>query len=109
MPSIDVRLVLNLKVLQMEFVGIEYDEIKRLKILEERGIDLADATSVLQGDYVEQADDREDYGELRFRVWGFLHGKRISLVWTPRGPLHRIITMRHAHESEHEARKRTLD
>jgi uncharacterized DUF497 family protein len=42
-------------------------------------------------------------------VWGYLHGQRISLVWTPRGGNHRVITMRHAHESEHNARIKTLD
>jgi uncharacterized DUF497 family protein len=93
----------------LDKIEIEYDEAKRLKILEERGLDLADAIFVLEGDYVEYEDDRKDYGELRFRVWGFLHGRRVSLVWTPRGHRHRIITMRYAHEPEHEARKRTLD
>jgi uncharacterized protein len=88
---------------------IEYDEAKRLKVLEMRGIDLANAISVFEGDYIEIEDDRRDYGEPRYRVWGYLHGRRVSLVWTPRNGRRRIITMRHAHEPEHEARRRTLD
>jgi uncharacterized protein len=89
---------------------IEYDEAKRLKILEERELDLADSKSVFQGNFVQLADDRKDYGEQRFRVWGFLKGLRINLVWTPRGKrVRRIITMRQAHGPEHEARFKTLD
>jgi uncharacterized DUF497 family protein len=90
-------------------VEIEYDEAKRLKILEERGIDLADAGLVFDGNYSELLDDRKSYGEIRFRVWGYLHGRRVNLVWTPRGERRRIVTMRHAHEDEHKARHHTLD
>lgn len=90
-------------------VEIEYDEAKRLKILKERGIDLADAGSVFANDFYQIEDDRRDYGEKRYRVWGFLHGRRISLVWTPRNGRRRIVTMRYAHEQEHEIRFKSLD
>jgi len=90
-------------------IKIEYDEAKRLKILEERGLDLAESGLVFQSNYVELLDDRRDYGELRFRVWGYLHEQRVSLVWTPRGQNRRIITMRRAHEQEHSSRIKTLD
>ncbi len=93
----------------MSVIEIEYDEAKRLKILEERGIDLADAGLVFEGEHSELLDDRKSYGEIRFRVWGYLHGRRVNLVWTPRGERRRIVTMRHAHEYEHKARHRTLD
>lgn len=88
---------------------IEYDEDKRQKILAERGLDIAAAALVFAADHFELVDDRHDYGENRFRVWGFLHGRRISLVWTPRNGGRRIITMRHAHEVEHKTRFRSLD
>jgi len=88
---------------------IEFDEGKRRKILEERGLDIADAHLVFEGEYVEVEDDRRDYGEKRYRVWGYLHDRRVSLVWTPRNGRRRIITMRHAHEPEHRARYKTLD
>lgn len=93
----------------MDEIEIEYDEAKRLKILAERGLDIAESAEVFRSDHVQIEDDRKDYGELRFRVWGFLRGLRISLVWTPRGLRRRIITMRQAHESEHEARRKALD
>ena len=88
---------------------IEYDETKRLKILAERGIDMADAGPVFQGQYVQLQDDRKDYGEVRYRVWGYLNGRRVSLVWTPRSNRRRIITIRYAHEPELKAREQTLD
>jgi uncharacterized protein len=88
---------------------ITFDKAKRLKILEERGLDIAESGLVFESEYVEIEDDRRDYGERRYRVWGFLNGQRISLVWTPRDSSRRIITLRHAHEPEHKARLRTLD
>ena len=94
---------------ELDDFEIEYDEAKRLKILAERGLDLADSKEVFRGDYVELEDDRVEYGETRFRVWGYLKGIRINLVWTPRNGRRRIITMRQAHGFEHEARFRTLD
>jgi uncharacterized DUF497 family protein len=88
---------------------IEFDEAKRSIILAERGLDLADAALVFEGDFLEFEDDRRDYGETRYRVWGYLRGRRVNLVWTERDGRRRIITMRHAHEREFETRKRTLD
>lgn len=70
---------------------------------------IARAEEVFDGPHTEVADDRTDYGEQRFRVWGFLGEKRVSLVWTPRGDRRRIIAMRQAHEQEHQARGVTLD
>lgn len=89
---------------------IEFDEAKRLKILSERGLDLRDdPPEVFSGKHIEAEDNRKDYGEQRYRVWGFLRGRRVSLVWTPRGEARRIITMRYAHEQEHQAIFQLLD
>ena len=90
-------------------IEIEYDEAKRLKVLEERGVDMARAGLVFQGSHVQIDDDRIDYGEKRYRVWGYLDGQRVHLVWTPRNGSRRIITMYPTHEREHEARLRTLE
>ena len=94
---------------ELKKIEIEYDEAKRLKILDERGLDLARSAEVFMDNFAQLPDDREDYGEIRFRVWGFLDGERVSLVWTPRGSRHRIITIRKAHEPEHKARFKTMD
>ena len=88
---------------------IEFDEEKRRRILAERGIDMAESGLVFEQTHSQIEDDREDYRETRYRVWGFLHGRRVSLVWTPREDARRIITIRHSHEPEHKARLRALD
>jgi uncharacterized protein len=88
---------------------IEFDEAKRLRILAERGVDMAEGRLVFEGEYVEVRDDRADYGEERFRVWGYIRNQRVHLVWTPRDGKRRIVTMYPAHEREHQARFRTLD
>ena len=88
---------------------IEYDEAKRLKVLAERGVDMAQSGAVFVGEHVQIADNRRDYGEERFRVWGFIGKQRVHLVWTPRDGKRRIVTMYPSHEREHQARLRTLD
>lgn len=88
---------------------IEFDEDKRRRILAERGVDMADAAIVFEGQHVEVVDSRADYGETRYRVWGFLRGQRVHFVWTPRDGKRRIITMYPTHEREHQARFGTMD
>lgn len=88
---------------------IEFDEEKRRRILAERGVDMAEAAAVFEGQHVEVEDARADYGEKRYRVWGYLHSQRVHLVWTPRDGKRRIITMYPTHEREHQARLGTMD
>jgi uncharacterized protein len=88
---------------------IEFDEAKRRKTLEERGLDFLDAPKVFATSYLEFEDDRFDYGEERFIVLGLLDERAVAVVWTPRQNARRIISMRHVHDEELEARKRTLD
>jgi uncharacterized protein len=90
-------------------VNIEFDETKRRKTLEERGLDFFDCSRLFAGDYLEYEDDRVDYGEKRYIALGSLNGRAVAVVWTPRGEIRRIISMRHVHDDELEARKRTLD
>ena len=40
------------------------------------------------------------YGEARFITAGFLHGRFVVVVWTPRDGGRRIISMRHGHDRE---------
>ena len=73
--------------------------------MKERGLDFADAAKVFAGTLFTARDDRRDYGELRFITAGFLNGRFVALVWTPRGDSRRIISMRRGHADE-EARFR---
>ena len=79
---------------------ITFDPEKRQWTLENRALDFQDAALVFTGDYVELLDDRKDYGEVRYRVFGKLKDRHVAIIWTPRGNSKRIISMRYAHDEE---------
>jgi hypothetical protein len=79
---------------------IAFDPAKRARTLLERGLDFFDAKEVFAGRHTVELDDRRDYGEPRFISAGLLRGRVVVLVWTPRGAVRRIISMRHAHDRE---------
>jgi len=88
---------------------IAFDEEKRLKTLQERGLDFRDASKVFAGAWLVIQDDRFEYGEERFISYGELDGRPVAMVWTWRGDTRRIISMRHVHAEELENRRRALD
>lgn len=90
-------------------VKISFDEAKRLKTLNERGLDFRDAPKVFEAVWLMIPDDRFDYGEERFISYGELDGRPVAMVWTWRGDTRRIISMRHLHAEELENRRRALD
>jgi len=81
-------------------VDISFDPMKRARTLAERGLDFADAGIVFAGVTATLRDTRSDYDEDRYITAGYLSGRRVVLVWTPRDDTRRIISMRFAHESE---------
>lgn len=79
---------------------ITFDPAKREKTLQARGLDFADAAEVFAGKTITVRDERRDYGEDRFITAGYLHGRCVVTVWTPREDGKRIISMRHVHADE---------
>lgn len=79
---------------------ITWDETKRRKTIEDRGLDFADATLVFAGHVLEFEDTRADYGETRMVTVGRLGGRMVIVVWTPRGAERRIVSMRKANDRE---------
>ena len=79
---------------------VEFDAAKRAGTLEQRGLDMARAGEVFDGASLTVEDDRMDYGETRYITIGFLDERMVVLVWTPRGDVHRIISMRKANDRE---------
>jgi uncharacterized DUF497 family protein len=79
---------------------VSFDPVKRAQTLKHRGLDFADAGAVFTGRFATLRDDRKDYGEVRFTTAGFLSGRLVVVVWTPRDGTRRIISMRYAHERE---------
>ncbi len=79
---------------------IEFDTDKRSRTLAERGLDFSRAGEVFAGPVLSWADERLDYGEPRSVTLGLLDARFVVLVWTPRGAVRRIISMRYANERE---------
>ena len=78
---------------------ITFDPAKRIKTLDERGLDFADAALIFAGITVEIEDTRQDYGEKRIICYGLLAG-RIVVGYTQRGADRHVFSMRKANERE---------
>ncbi len=85
---------------------ITFDPAKREITLESRGLDMALAEEVFSGPTLTVPSDRQ--GENRFFTLGYLNGRMVVIVWTPRDSGRRIISMRKAHESEQKLYGRRL-
>ena len=82
---------------------ITFDPVKREATLKDRRLDFADAPLVFAGRTYTEQDLRFDYGEPRFQTVGFLAGRMVMFVWTPRGEARHIISMRKCNEREQQA------
>ena len=88
---------------------IEFDHAKREKTMAERGLDFARAGEIFAGLHFTGQDVRQDYEEDRFITVGPLEARLVVLVWTPRGEVRRIISMRKANDREKAFYTRHLD
>jgi uncharacterized DUF497 family protein len=79
---------------------ITFDPAKRSLTLKGRGLDFRDARRVFDSPSLDVPDDRADYGESRIRTVGYLEGRMVMVVWTPRGRARRVISMRWCNDSE---------
>lgn len=79
---------------------ITFDSVKRERTLAERGLDFVRAVEVFEGVCVTCDDNRQEYGEQRRVPVGYLDERLVVLVWTQRGSVRRIISMRKANERE---------
>jgi len=79
----------------------EWDEAKSAACLRERGFDFAYAIrAFLDRERVIRADDRYDYGEPRYRLYGRIDGRLFVIVYTVRPRAIRIISARKANSRE---------
>jgi len=79
---------------------LTFDPAKRLRTLEERGLDSDDASVVFRGTTIEVDDIRKDYGERRIICYGLLSGRLVVIGYTPRGNARHIFSMRKANDRE---------
>src|SRR5712672_790145 len=84
-------------------MDFEWDEDKRLKNLEERGVDFRDAALIFEGPVIAKEDMRENYGEQRFRAVGQIDNEYYVVAYTWRGSVLRIIS---AWKVDEDGRKR---
>ena len=73
----------------MEF---EWDETKRRKLLEERGLDILYAALIFENAVLTWVDDRRNYGERRLISQGLVEGEVFTVVHTERNGAMRLIT-----------------
>lgn len=88
---------------------ITFDPAKRTSTKTERGLDFADAAEVFAGRELTVEDTRRDYGERRFQTVGFLAGRMVMVVWTPRGEARHVISMRKCNDREKERYQERLE
>ena len=79
---------------------IRFDPLKRLRTMEQRGLDFLDAESVFAGPTLEFEDRRRDYGEIRTVCLGLLAGPMVVIIYTQRSFFRPIISMRKANARE---------
>ena len=87
---------------------ITYDPAKRAETLRDRGLDFEDAPTVFAGRTSTKEDRRAAYGELRLQTVGFLNGRMVMVVWTPRGDARHVMSMRKCNDREQEAYRQQL-
>lgn len=79
---------------------LEWDEAKRRKTLQERGLDFAELHQFDWETGVFFDDVRHDYGERRQSALGFLNKRLVAISFTMRGETVRIISLRKANTRE---------
>jgi hypothetical protein len=71
---------------------VEWDSEKRERNIEERGVDFADAALIFEGIVLEARDERNEYGEVRYRALGHVGDEYYLVAYTWRGANRRIIS-----------------
>ncbi len=81
----------------------EWDDAKHERNLALRGVGFDAGALIFGGPVVEWLDARLDYGEVRVRAVGMWNGTLLHLVYTDRGEVRRIISVRKANRKERAA------
>lgn len=73
-------------------------------------MDFEDAVLVFAGVSIEDEDTRFAYGERRLQTVGYLFGRMVMVVWTPRDDNTRhVISMRKCNEREQKVNRQRLE
>jgi len=72
--------------------GFEWDEDKRRRNIEDHGVDFRLAALIFNNPVVEARDERDDYGEVRYRALGHIGEEYFLVAFAWRGENRRIIS-----------------
>ncbi len=81
-------------------IEFEWDEEKRFSNLKKHGIDFVRACQIFEGYTVDFEDNRYNYGEQRFIAIGENNGQILTVVYTDRNNVIRLISARKATKYE---------
>ena len=84
-------------------MSFEWDEEKRLQNFHKHGIDFVDAKEIWSQYHVEMPSSRIVQGEVRRLAIGELSGRIVTVVFTWRGEVRRLISARNARRKEKKA------
>lgn len=73
-------------------MSVEWGETKRLRNLDDRGVDFRDAALIFEAPFLEAEDRRSDYGEPAFAAWDVVGDDYFMAAYTWRGGVGRIIS-----------------
>ena len=86
----------------------EWDPAKRIANARRHGVDFELAARIFDGPVLERQDDRLDYGETRWIAVGMVNAMELTVCYTDRRKVRRIISARKANGAEREAFYRAL-
>ena len=78
----------------------EWDDAKSERNLLERGFGFDHAAAIFIGPTLEAVDNRRDYGEVRVQAIGSAGDHILSVIYSDRGDVRRIISARLANRKE---------
>ena len=86
----------------------EWAEAKWLENIRKHGLDFRDAHRVFEEESYTEADERYDYGEIRYYTIGILKGLIVVISHTETPKVIRIISFRKAEKYEQELYFKTI-
>ena len=88
-------------------MDFEWDRAKSKWNERERELPFELGALLFDGPMIERVDKRRNYGETRIRAIGVVGGVTLHCVYTQRGEVRRIISLRYANRKERDAYRAT--
>ena len=88
-------------------MDFEWDSAKSERNERERGLPFELSVLLFDDAVIERVDERRSYGETRIRAIGAVGSKTLHCVYTQRGEVRRIISLRYANRKERDAYRAT--